>query len=399
MLEKNKDYVEFTLQCSSVDFGKSKDHPAVCLKGYSDADFPCVPAEVVCKRSGHKVVMISKRDFEALQTENEQLKKKLAVPDPFADCKEHLEELYPATDPEKFEWTLNHICGGQASANGWMVTAKLWRRNYETLSKLVGFSSTEEIQDYLTNEAECDTLHEAIFKLIDENKYACEEWCKANSSNNSWKAAAECNSPKELIEKREALEKEIGIYSRTLNEWKEVTDCPSPLSAKTLIESGESWHHAYNEIKASNVKLRELEKENADLYAENRKWKDMTKSETPEHAATWITSVASAHERGNKLARSVENLKEEVESWKHVTGYSTPEDYMHAKISGAFHTPFDYTAAWQKATGCNIPEEASKKINDYENRLNSVKESASYAIRHLDNIVFRDDKRTDWSDK
>ena len=387
---------------------------------------------------------ISERDkAEAIQTENEQLKKKLAVPDPIPDYKELLEKLYSKEDVEKLEWTLNHICGGRASVNGWMVSSKLWRRN------LVGFSSTEEIQDYLTNEAECDTLQEAVSKLKDQVKYTCDEWYSANSTNNSWKAAAECNSPKGLIEKREALEKEIGIYSRALKEWKEGTGCPSPSVAKTLIESGlsyeyayhesqkenrklteevdswknvtgystpedymhakisgafhtpfdytaswqkatgcstpeeakiliesgASWHHAYNEIKASNVKLRELEKENADLYAEIRKWKDLTKCETPEAAATWITSYESACGRGNRLAEMVEKLKEEVVSWKNVTGFSTPEDYMHARISGAFHTPFDYTTAWQKATGCSTPEEVKTSM------ANILINNNKYAIR------------------
>jgi hypothetical protein len=260
---------------------------------------------------GELYILIPKEKFDQLQTENEELKKKLQVPDPFADYKELLEKLHSKEDVEKFEWTLNHICGGQASVNGWMVTAKLWRRNYEILSKLVGFSSVEEIQDCLTN-ADCDTLQETISSLHDQVKYIGDEWASANSSNNSWKVAAECNSPKELIEKREALEKEIGIYSRTLNEWKEGTGCPSPSAAKTLIESGASWHHAYNEIKAAN-----------------------------------------------------EKLGEEVAAWKAATGYSIPEDYLHAMLNSA--TPFDYTAAWQKATGCDAPEQAKSRIEGLEN--------------------------------
>ena len=245
---------------------------------------------------------------EALDKENEGLKKKLAVPDPFAEYKELLEKLHSKEDVEKFEWTLNHICGGQASANGWMVTAKLWRRNYESLSKLVGFSSTEEIQDYLTNEAECDTLQAAVSKLKDQVKYTCDEWYSANSNNNSWKAAAECNSPKELIEKRETLEKEIEVYSRALKEWKEGTGYSSPSAFKSAFESGASWCHAYNEIKKAN-----------------------------------------------------EKLADDVKSWKNITGYATPEDYMHARINGI--VPFDYTAAWQEFTGCDCAQDAGVKIN------------------------------------
>lgn len=345
---------------------------------------------------------ISERDkVTALQIENEQLKKKLQVPDPFAEYKELFEKLHSKEDIEKFEWTLNHICGGQASANGWMVTAKLWRRNYETLSKLVGFSSTEEIQDYLTNEAECDTLQEAISELYDQVKYAWDEWCSANSSNNSWKAAAECNSPKELIEKREALEKEIGVYSRALKEWKEGTGCPSPSAAKTLIESDMSRYHAYNEIKKANEKLADSihqwqkvtgydnpkdflkwkaniegiveawKSETGCKYPGDarrllEKWQTMTRSETPENAAKWLERFEETDKRCDKLAR-------EVESWKNVTGYSTPEDYMHARISGAFHTPFDYTSAWQKATGFSTPEKCSSYIDRLEKKLEDIK--------------------------
>ena len=274
---------------------------------------------------------ISARDkVEALQTENEQLKKKLHEYDPISDFKELFKKLHSIEDTEELEWVLNHACGGRGSVNGWMACAKSWKQNYEALSKLVGFSSKEEVEDYLVNEAECDTLHEAILKLTGENKYACEEWCKANSGNNSWKAAAECNSPKELIEKRETLEKE-----------------------------------------------------NAYLYAEIRKWKEMTKCETPEAAATWITSYESACGRGNRLAEMVEKLKEEVVSWKNVTGYSIPEDYMHARISGAFHTPFDYTAAWQKATGCDTPEQAKERIKALNERI----DESEACYNHLLNLT------------
>lgn len=109
-------------------------------------------------------------------------------------------------------------------------------------------------------------------------------------------------------------------------------------------------------------------------------------------------------ERGNRLA-------EEVVSWKNVTGYSTPEDYMHARLNNT--TPFDYTAAcriateqlccgrdlrnnlqadleyyralssaqaksiycWKEATGCSTPEEA-KELASANSRNNSWKAAA-----------------------
>ena len=273
---------------------------------------------------------ISARDkAEALQTENEQLKKKLHEFDPIPDYKELLEKLYSKEDVEKLEWTLNHICGGQASVNGWRAVSLFWSENHKTLSKLVGFSSVEEIQDYLTNEAECDTLHGAISKLKDQVKYTCDEWYSANSTNNSWKAAAECNSPKELIEKREALEKELGIYSRALKEWKEGTCCPSPSAAKTLIESGMSYEYAYHEAQKENRKL-----------------------------------------------------TEEVDSWKAATGYSIPEDYLHARLNGA--TPFDYTASWQKATGCDTPDQVKSHIEGLENAIRLTNKNM---IKEIENTI------------
>lgn len=261
---------------------------------------------------------ISERDkAEALQTENEQLKKKLAVPDPLPEFREFLEKLYSKDDAENLEWVRNYICGGQVSVNGWEESAKFWKKRYDDIFKLVGFSSKEEVEDYLVNKAECDTLHEAILKLIDENKYACEEWCSANSSNNSWKAAAECNSPKELIEKRETLEKEIEVYSRTLKEWKEITGCPSPSAAKSLIESGESWHHAYNEIKEVNKKL-----------------------------------------------------ADSIKAWQNVTGDATPEDYLASMIKNTAKT----VLSWQEITGFSTPEKCSSYIDTLEKKLEDIKD-------------------------
>ena len=120
------------------------------------------------------------------------------------------------------------------------------------------------------------------------------------------------------------------------------------------------------------------------LSSDLKEWKDKTKCETPEAAATWITSYESACGRGNRLAEMVEKLKEEVYSWKNVTGYSTPEDYMHARISGAFHTPFDYTAAWQKATGCDIPDQAKSHIKDLEEGIRLMNKNM---IREIESTI------------
>jgi hypothetical protein len=233
MLEKNKDYIE--MRVSSTDCAFTQNAATqISVDGYVYTTYMNLPDP------GELYILVSKEKFDQLQTENEQLKKKLAVPDPLPEFRELLEKLYSKDDAENLEWTLNHICGGRDSSNGWISISLFWKRKYKALSRIVGFSSTEEIQDYLTNEAECDTLQEAILKLIKENKYTCEKWASANSSNNSW---------------------------------------------------------------------------------------------------------------------------------KNVTGYSAPEDYMHARISGAFRTPFDYTAAWQKATGCDSPCDAEKRIKALNERI------------------------------
>ena len=327
MLEKNKDYVE--MRVSSTDCAFTQNEPtSICIDGYVYTPYMRLPDP------GEFYILISKEKFEKMQ----------------------------------------------ADVNINAEIAKQWEINYDLLLKKTGFDTVEELVNYLDSEAECDTLREDISKLKDQVKYTCDEWYSANSRNNSWKAAAECNSPKELIEKREALQTEnkqlkkkleefspylpgyeefltalypeateetikklilvskhafgVGdlrhtlqtdleyyrtlssIQAKSIHSWKENTGCPSPLAAKTLIESGMSYEYAYHEAQKENRKL-----------------------------------------------------TEEVDSWKNVTGYSIPEDYMHARISGAFHTPFDYTAAWQKATGCNSPDEAKQRIEALNERI------------------------------
>lgn len=312
--------------------------------------------------------------IEALQTENEQLKKKLHEFDPIPDYKELLEKLYSKDDVEKLEWTLNHICGGQASVNGWKATAKFWRQNCETISKLVGFSSVEEIQDYLTNEAECDTLHGAISKLKDQVKYTCDEWYSANSSNNSWKAAAECNSPKELIEKLNLLRDDISgrstvieHHKRTIEEWQKATGCISPkdISTSSLI---------------SKVKV--LEQELKILNGALQEWKEVTGCPSPsavkaKEAATWSTSY-----------ENVKNLNEEIVSWRNVTGFSTPEDYEGgwAKIRCLCESIYksngneEREQDWQDATGCNSPLEANIRIRSYKETIKEWETATGYKV-------------------
>ena len=260
MLEKNKDYVEFTLQYTSVDWARSKDCPEVCLKGYSDFFFPGVPImDVVCNEFDHKVVVVSKRDFEKMQAD------------------------------------------------------------------------------------------------VNINAEIAKQWESTNRSNNSWKAAAECNSPKELIEKLNLLRDDISgrrtvieHYKRDIEKWQKATGCISPkdISTSSLI-----------------AKTTQLDQEVKILNGALQEWREGTGCPGPIAAKALIESGMSYEYEYHEAQKENWKLTEEVDSWKNVTGYSTPEDYMHARISGAFHIPFDYTAAWQKATGCDTPEAAKKRIS------------------------------------
>lgn len=350
MLEKNKDYVEFTLQCTTVERTRDKDYRQVCFNGYSDYDFPGVPMDVVCKEFDHRVVMVSKRDFEQLQTENEQLKKKLEEFSPVPGYREFLTALYPGEDVEKLVRATEQLCCGRDLRHALQVDLEYYRalsssqaKFNKTIFELIGFYSIEEIRDYLNNEAEADTLHEAILKLKDQVKYTCDEWISANKRNNSWKAAAECNSPKELMEKIEGFEKEVGIYSRALNEWKEITGCPSPSAAKTLIESGASWMSAYH----SSCEV-------------IKTWKKLTGCPTPIAAKTLIES-GMAYEHGyHEVQEENRKLADDVESWKNVTGFSTPESFLASMINNVYRS----NLAWQEATYCSTPEEAKELIGN-----------------------------------
>ena len=288
--------------------------------------------------------------IEALQIENEQLKSKLHEYDPIPDFKELLAKLYSKDDVEKLEWTLNHICGGQASVNGWIATSSFWKQNCEALSKLVGFSSVEEIQDYLTNEAECDTLQEAIASLEYSVKFARDE------RRDLSKKLEECE--KDYISERDKAEVLQTENEQLRNERTHIVYLNDPLGviAKWEKVTGYDSPKAFLKWKANIEGIMEAWKSGTGCKypAEARvlleKWKTLTKCETPEAAATWITSYEKACERGNGLAQDIE--------------------------------------AWKKSTGCDTPEMAEGRIKYYHSRLGNAVQAASCAAKHLDNITF-----------
>lgn len=319
---------------------------------------------------------ISERDkAEALQTENEQLKKKLEEFSPAPAYKEFLKALYPEANEETIEkliWVTKHSFGGRDLRHTLQVDLEYYRAISSAQAKSIykwkevtGFSSCEEIEDYLTNEAECDTLQEAVSKLKDQVKYTCDEWYSANSSNNSWKAAAECNSPKELIEKLNLLRDDISgrstvieHYKRDIEKWQQATGCISPkdISTSSLI-----------------IKATQLDQEVKILNGALQEWREGTGCPGPIAAKALIES-GMAYEHGyHEVQEENRKLTEEVDSWKNVTGYSTPEDYMHARINCAI--PFDYTAAWQDATGCVTPDQVKSRIEGLENAVRLTNKS------------------------
>lgn len=353
MLEKNKDYIE--MRVSSTDFAFTQNEPVyLCVEGLVDATNGCFPGP------GEDYILISKEKFEALQMENEQLKKKLTAIqtsyalnefDPIPEFKELLKKLYSTDDAENLEWVLNHTCGGRGSVNGWIAVSLFWKQKYETLCKLSGFSSVEEVQEYLTNNVECDTLHEAISKLRDEVTYICEKLCSANSENNSWKATAECNSPKELRAK-------LNLLRDNIEEWKE-------------------------ETRSLKKEVSDYKEQIESLFKVIESWNKVTCCSTPEDAKDWV----------NELGEANGNLAQAVLSWQNVTGCSCPKDlskkivewetvftpHMSARdlcsaMSNAMESYKHKFAPWEEITGFSTPEKCSSYIDSLEKKLEDIKD-------------------------
>lgn len=355
MLEKNKDYVEFTLQSTTVERTRDKDYRQVCLNGYSDYDFPGVPMDVVCKEFDHKVVIISKRDFDRLQA-------KAKDAETYSKCIDYMEEACQSYR-DTIEDLKKKLADYETISSAKHEVIQSWK-------EVTGFSSCEEIEDYLVNEAECDTLHEAIDSLEYSVKFARDERrdlskkldeCEKDYISERDKAEALQTENEQLKKKLAEFENEpthivylndpLGVIAK----WEKVTGYNDPkdfLKWKANIEAiMEAWKDATG-CKYPGDARKLLEK-----------WQTMTRSETPENAAKWLERFEETDKRCDKLAR-------EVESWKDAIGYSTLEDYLQARIN--FATPFDYTAAWQKSTGCIDPEAAKQYIDRLKGRLNKI---------------------------
>jgi len=187
-----------------------------------------------------------------------------------------LKALFPDEDIEKLVLMIRQVCGPvlstrtqywkdkceqmQADNQHYRELAKQWEENYNLLLKKTGFDTVESLVLYLNDIHQLDTLLEVL----------------ANYGN-----------------KIEALQKEIGVYSRTLKEWKDSTGCPSPSAAKTLIECQTSWHHAYEDAKKKIESLEAALRESnstmtKELEQEIGEWQKATERISPEEAKQYI---------------------------------------------------------------------------------------------------------------
>lgn len=254
----------------------------------------------------------------------------------------------------------------QANANINAELAKQWEINYDLLLKKIGFDTVEELVNYLDSEAECGTLRDAIANLEHNVKFARDE------RRNLSKKLDECE--KDYISERDKAEALETENEQLRNERTHIVYLNDPLGviAKWEKVTGYDRPEDFLKWKANIEEIMQAWKDRTGCKYPGEagelleKWKIMTKCETPEAAATWITSYESACGRGNRLAEMVEKLKEEVVSWKNVTGYSTPEDYMSARLNSTMH--FDHTM-WQKATGCDTPDQVKSRIEGLENAI------------------------------
>lgn len=307
------------------------------------------------------------REVKALRAENEELKKASHVLDPLPDFRDLLKKIYSTNDVEKLEWTLNHACGGRGSVNGWIAVSLFWKQKCTTISKIVGFSSVEEIQDYLTNEANCDTLHESISNLHDEVKYAsnerndmdkklkaCEKEVKSLRAeiNKFYEMFDDCE-PAYVKQRIDEMKDEIKNLNKKLSERTHIVYLNDPIGVIARWErvTGYDNPEAFLKWKAYIEGIMEEWKSGTGCKypAEARilleKWKVLTKCETPEAAATWITSYESACERGNELA---EGAAEREKEWQDATGRISPEaakQYID-RLTGRLNKIHDYSVDW-----------------------------------------------------
>lgn len=111
MLEKDKKYIEFSMRSMMLTHRPYQKDTEIAITGM-------IPGRnIICENNPFDipcdVVMIPKKEFERLQAENEQLKKKLAEFSPVPGYREFLTALYPGEDVEKLVWATEQLCCGR----------------------------------------------------------------------------------------------------------------------------------------------------------------------------------------------------------------------------------------------------------------------------------------------
>ena len=366
MLQKNKDYVEFTLQFATVDRARSKDHPEICLNGYSDFNFPGVPMDVVCKEFNTKVVVVGKRDFERLQADDQ-----------------HYREL-----------------------------AKQREENYNLLLKKTGFDTVESLVYYLNDIIQCDTMLEVVSSYISERDKAAEAFEKETNvysrALKEWKESTDCPSPsaaksllkhycdenKKLQKKIEELRDDISgrstvieHYKRDIEKWQKVTGClrPEDITPGCMGFLGEVEKLAWvTEQTCCGRDLRDALQADLEYYralsSSQAKsiygWKEATGCDTPEMAKEAIkewkaVTGCQTPDKARDLIAEMMNNKETtiylgdthnvIARWQKVTGYDKPQDFLKWKANIE-----EIMQAWKDRTGCKYPGEAGELLEKWK---------------------------------
>lgn len=114
MLEKDKNCIEFSMHSMMATHKPYQEDTEIAITGMAPGKSLLLannPFDIPCD-----VVVVSKRYFERLQTENEQLKKKLEEFSPVPGYEDFLKTLYPGTsesDIKKLVWVTEQLCCGR----------------------------------------------------------------------------------------------------------------------------------------------------------------------------------------------------------------------------------------------------------------------------------------------
>lgn len=161
MLEKNKNYIEFSMRSMMVTHKPYQEDTDIAITGMiPGCNVPLAnnPFDIPCN-----VVMVSKRDFERLQTENEELKKKLEEFSPIPEYREFITALYPREDVDKIVWATGQLCCGRDMQNALQADLEFYRTLYSSQSIML--KELDRCVDDWQTATGCSTPEEAKRKI------------------------------------------------------------------------------------------------------------------------------------------------------------------------------------------------------------------------------------------